>query len=113
MAEINEAELNAWHEKHKELSIIAGYPPFTISKKKREELEEDMRNYTVKCQLSKDYSRPFSTLITKWDDDLEEARLYQKRYNSPYKAQQEALRINNMEPDPYNVDILALYPDGK
>jgi hypothetical protein len=96
-------------QKHKELSQLLGYPPFTINKKKRDDFKEQYGEESDRMHKNNEWDRPFSTLEMKWKDDLEEAELYMKRYNSPKKAQEEAMKINKIEPDDYNEDIEPIY----
>lgn len=91
-------------QKHKEYSLILNYPPFSTSLKKREEYSGDIRSEDqriialAKAGDEKAYDRMFSTLEAKWADDLEEARLYQKRYpDNPAEAQKVVLKMEGRE----------------
>lgn len=91
-------------QKHKEYSLILNYPPFTTSIKKREDYMSDVqaedRRIMALSQANdeKAYDRMFSTLEAKWSDDLEEARLYQKRYpENPAEAQKVVLKMEGRE----------------
>lgn len=93
-------------EKHREYSIYGNWPPFSISSKKRNEYlddvaEEDRRiGSKIKAGDEDAYNRMYSTLEVKWKDDLEEARLYQKRYGSDkIEAFLAALKIEGLEED--------------
>ncbi len=108
-----EEQMAAFHGKHKELSILLDYPPFTISRTKRKEFQDGIISAEQEMTRTDKWDRPFSTLEVKWDDDLEEARLYQKRYGNPYDAQQAAMKLNNIVPDDWNEDIYPLYPSAK
>lgn len=83
-------------EKHKEYSIYADWPPFSTSYKKRsqylEDVDSEIKRIASKINSSDDdaYERMFSTLEVKWQDDLDEARLYQKRYGSDRDAKIDA-----------------------
>lgn len=99
-----------FYEKHREYSILSSYPPFSISLKKRdqyrEELtEEDLRIASkVKAGDSDAEERMYSTLEVKWSDDLEEARLYQKRYgNDIREAQKVAIEREGLDPEGLDV----------
>ncbi len=69
-------------KKHREYSIYADWPPFSISFKKRtayldDVVAEDRRiGSKIKAKDEDAYERMFSTVEVKWSDDLEEARLY-------------------------------------
>lgn len=108
-----EEQMAAFHEKHKELSVLLDYPPFTINRKKRKDFQEGIISAETEMRRTNNYERPFSTLEVRLDDDLEEARLYQKRYGNPYDAQQAAMKLNNIVQDDYNDDIYFLTPSPK
>jgi hypothetical protein len=93
-------------EKHKEYSIYGNWPPFSISSKKRNEYLEDVANEDkrIVSKINADdedaFERMYSTLEVKWQDDLEEARLYQKRYGEEkIDAFLAALKIEGLEED--------------
>lgn len=92
-------ELATFQDKHKELSILLDYPPFSIDRSKRENFRLGIIGEEERIRNTGDMSRPFSTLEVQLQDDLDEARLYQKRYGSPKKAQDAALEMNNMSAD--------------
>lgn len=90
--------------KHKEYSLILDWPPFTTSLKKRKEFKQDVQKETeriLSLANSKDenaYDRMYSTVDAKWADDLDEARLYQKRYaDNPEEAQKAVLKLEGRE----------------
>ena len=84
-------------EKHKEYSLYLDYPPFSTSRKKTEEYTEDCKKEISRIfSLSdeeKEDARMFSTVAAKWADDLDEARLYQKRYGDSMKGKEEAQKV--------------------
>jgi hypothetical protein len=93
-------------EKHKEYSIYGNWPPFSISSKKRNEYLEDVANEDkrIVSKINADdedaFERMYSTIEVKWQDDLEEARLYQKRYGEEkIDAFLAALKIEGLEED--------------
>ena len=93
-------------EKHKEYSIYGNWPPFSISSKKRNEYLEDVANEDkrIVSKINADdedaFERMYSTLEVKWQDDLEEALLYQKRYGEEkIDAFLAALKIEGLEED--------------
>jgi hypothetical protein len=93
-------------EKHKEYSIYGNWPPFSISSKKRNEYLEDVANEDkrIVSKINADdedaFERMYSSLEVKWQDDLEEARLYQKRYGEEkIDAFLAALKIEGLEED--------------
>lgn len=78
------------------------WPPFTTSLKKREEYKKDVQKETERIlSLSEEEGgkeRMYSTVEAKWADDLEEARLYQKRYaDKPEEAQKAVLKLEGRE----------------
>ena len=94
-------------EKHKELSALLDYPPFSINRNKRRDFSDAMLEEGTRIARTGEIDRPFSTLEVKWKDDIDEAMLYKKRYNSPKEAQNAAIEINKM--DRYE-DEDELYP---
>jgi hypothetical protein len=104
-----------FHKKHVEYSKLMHFPPFSISKNKTDEyrndfLKEEDRIFS-ELETSKVWpARPFSTFEVKWDDDIEEARLYYKRYggyNGRGDAQEAAIKLNNLTEDDTDVPRLA------
>lgn len=98
-------------QKHKEYSLILSYPPFSTSLKKRQEYQKDVQEEggriiaLAQADDEKAYDRMFSTLEAKWADDLEEARLYQKRYpDNPAEAQKVVFKMEGRENNTYAND---------
>jgi len=98
-------------EKHKEYSLILNYPPFTTSIKKRDSYMEDAQKESSRIMNlaqagdEKAYDRMFSTLEAKWADDIEEARLYQKRYpDNPEEARMVVLKMEGRENNTFPED---------
>jgi|688.fasta_scaffold798695_2 hypothetical protein len=89
-------QLDLWKTKHEEYSSYMDFPPFTISRKKRDGfmddvLKEEQRIISKMRSGDEDaFERMFSTVNVKWEDDIEEARLYQKRYGKDYEGKVEA-----------------------
>lgn len=103
---------DTFHEKHKEYSTLMQYPPFSISIKRAREFnadflkEEDRVFSEVNAGNEDAYSRAFSTLEAKWMDDIEEARLYKKRYqDSPSEAREAAMKMANLTTDDEDVPL--------
>ena len=90
-------------EKHTELSILADYPPFSINRAKREAFAEAIVEEGKRIQSEGGSTRPFSTLEVKFQDDIEEARLYQKRYNDIREAQKQAVKLEGLAEDDENI----------
>lgn len=91
-------------KKHGEYSKMLMYPPFTTSLKKREDYMADLQKESnrIATLISQDdesaLERMYSTLEAKWADDLDEARLYQKRYpDNPKDAQQAVLKMEGRD----------------
>ena len=88
------SDKDTFHKKHAEYSKLLKYPPFTISLKKsgafRGDLlkEQDRVFGEVDSGNEDGWARAFSTAEVKWDDDIEEARLYQKRYGEDKKKKE-------------------------
>lgn len=105
----SEEQLNSWQKKHEEYSLYIDFPPFTISRKKRDEymddvLKEEGRILSKMRSGDEDaFERMFSTVDVKWEDDLEEARLYQKRYGISYEGKvdafEKALEVEGLDED--------------
>lgn len=105
----SEEEISLWEKKHKEYSLYLDYPPFTISRKKRDEYMDDVlkeENRILSKVRNHDtdaYERMFSTIDVKWEDDIEEARLYQKRYGMNHdgkiEAFEKALEVEGLDED--------------
>lgn len=107
-----EEETESFVDKHREYSILGKYPPFSISMKKRESyyadvIEEGNRIQSKEKAGDEDaLERMFSTLEVKWNDDLEEARLYQKRYGDDMvAAQKAAIKLNGLDEDDLDVPL--------
>jgi hypothetical protein len=88
---------------HIEFSVIAQYPPFSISLKKQRPYLEDLNKEEARIvsewkEGNPDaFRRMFSTLEAKWQDDIDEARLYQKRFNSPTEAWEYYVKENSLD----------------
>jgi hypothetical protein len=107
--EYSKEQLDLWQKKHEEYSLYIDFPPFTISRKKRDGYMDDVLKEEGRI-LSKmragdedAFERMFSTIDVKWEDDLDEARLYQKRYGNNYDAKVEAfekaLEVEGLDED--------------
>lgn len=102
-------QIDSWKKKHEEYSFYNDFPPFTISRKKRDEYMEDVlkeENRILSKMRSNDedaFERMFSTIDVKWEDDLDEARLYQKRYGISYQGKvdafEKALEVEGLDED--------------
>ena len=76
-------------ETHKELSLLVEYPPFSIDSKQQNNFIEA---FTLGMDDEED--DPFAEVMQKWADEIDEARMYQKRYpNDPEAATQAAAKI--------------------
>ena len=102
-AEFNPEEAKAFQEKHQELSILCDFPPFSINRAKYNELTEAIVAEGKRIQAEGGSARPFSTLEVKFQDDLEEARLYQKRYSDRAEAQAAAVKLEGLTEDDENI----------
>ena len=87
--EAEEARLGKIRDIHKELSLLGDYPPFSIDLKQQNNFIED---FTLGIDDEED--DPFAEVMQKWADQIEEARMYQKRYpGDPEAATQAAAKI--------------------
>lgn len=98
-------------QKHTEYSKILDYPPFSTSLKKRDAYTGDCQREVARIMSAANaedenaHDRMFSTVEAKWADDLEEARLYQKRYpDNPQEAQIVVLKLEGRENNTYADD---------
>ena len=86
-----EARLGEIRDIHKELSLLVDYPPFSIDSKQANNFVED---FTL--GIDEDEDDPFAEVMQKWADEIEEARMYQKRYpGDPEAATQAAAKIQS------------------
>ena len=84
-----EARLGEIRDTHQELSLLVDYPPFSIDSKQANNFVED---FTL--GIDEDDDDPFAEVMQKWADQIEEARMYQKRYpGDPEAATQAAAKI--------------------
>lgn len=102
-AELNPEDAKAFQDKHQELSMLSSYPPFSINRDKYNTLAEAIVQEGIRVQSEGGSARPFSTLEVKFQDDLEEARLYQKRYNDIVEAQKAAMELEGISEDDENI----------
>ena len=91
-------------EKHREYSIILKYPPFSLSNKVRGEYRDDLQKEEIRLRSdfengeSDAFDDMFASIDTKWADELEEARMYQKRYSDPKEAQAAGFKLHDIDP---------------
>lgn len=104
--------IESFNEKHKEYSVLTMYPPFSISLKKSRDFKNDINqeeDRVLTAQSSEGdeaFARVYSTLEVKWQDDIDEARLYQKRYGNKWMdAKKAALELNNLSADDDDVPL--------
>lgn len=102
--ELPDDEREEFTSKHKELSILLDYPPYSINRSKYEELAKAIIEEGRRVMAEKSGARAFSTLEVKFQDDLEEARLYKKRYNDKKEAQKKAMELEGLSEDDPNVE---------
>ena len=88
------------------------YPPFTLSLKKVREFNDDLlkeedRIFSELDSGNEDgWARAFSTMEVKWGVDIEEARLYQKRYGKDVvEARKAAMRLTKLTEDDEDVPL--------
>lgn len=111
-------------EAYNRLSKLNQYPPFSTSMEKMEAFNDALNlaasttNKKVAAtlsggaewgspQFSKAFEGAFSALESEWQDDLDEATLYMKRYGDDYlTAQEEALALDGRKADDPDVPTL-------
>lgn len=113
-------------KQYETLGALRKYPPFSTNIDTTEEFLEDLhgatRSVSSRVNAARDSSEPvdegsadfallfegaFESVEEKWGDDLDIARLYQKRYGSDYySAQEEALQSEGLTPESPNVPSL-------
>ena len=127
MAEAIESSPNVkFIKQYESLGILHKYPPFSTDIEMTESYLDDLhaatRSVSAKLNGAMDSSEPvdegspefsrlfegaFEGLESKWADDLDIARLYQKRYGSDYyTAQEEALASEGRTTDSPDVPVL-------
>ena len=83
--EAHAARMGELVKTHKELSLLADYPPFSINPKEQNNFVED---FTL--GIDEDEEDPFAEVMQKWADQIAEARMYQKRYPGDSEAATQA-----------------------
>jgi len=103
---------STFYEKHTKYSTLVKYPPFSISIKKSNSFFDDLnkeedRIFSEKSAGNEDaFSRAFSTIEVKWQDDIDEALLYQKRHgNDIVAAKKAAMELNGLDEDDDDVPL--------
>jgi hypothetical protein len=106
------SDKDLFHKKHVEYSKLMQYPPFTLSLKKVREFNDDLlkeedRIFSELDSGNEDgWARAFSTMEVKWGVDIEEARLYQKRYGKDVvEARKAAMRLTKLTEDDEDVPL--------
>jgi hypothetical protein len=99
-------QLKEFQDSHSELSKLSQYPPFSLDKNKTFNFGSSIMDDENKWKIAEDKSRPHSASRIKFADDLEEASLYQKRYNDPVEAQKAAMQIHGLPSD--HPDLMRL-----
>ena len=76
-------------ETHTELSLLLDFPPFSIDEKQRE-----MFSHEFIHAIDDQEDDPYAGVMKKWAEQIEEARMYQKRYSDdPEAATRAAAKI--------------------
>lgn len=125
--EVNEIMMKA-RSMYDELVQLLVFPPFSIYDDKRESLGKHLDEFNLKMQFASDFFvqpskndeiaqdskkdglkfvTEIQTILKKGDEslpmlllnDVEEARLYKKRFNNVYEAFEEAKKNYGLEPD--------------
>lgn len=102
-----EERMGAIGDKWKELSALFDYPPFTLYQDRlnkvldvMNDVMDEMNQERNKTNVTPDAEKVFAPVEDQFADDLEEARLYQKRYpNSRRDAQRAAMKIDELKDD--------------
>lgn len=103
MSESRETYNKRWLEVHTEMSHLMDFPPFSTREDKGDsKFRDDVLAYEFKW--NKEWTKavaeddteeiesrtPYGDIIKKWSDDIDEARLYMKRYGATGKGKAEA-----------------------
>jgi len=97
--------LTANGDAHTDLSIMMKYPPFSVYEDKRNSLRDAMMEASeeIALEMNKTDKAPengYAKVMQKFANDIEEARLYQKRYGSNWReAQKAAMKIDDIKED--------------
>jgi hypothetical protein len=101
-----------FYQKHSKYSKLIQYPPFSISLKKSRSFTDDLLKEENRVLSEKSdgnenaFSRSFSTLEVKWQDDIDEAILYQKRHGvDTVAARKSAIELNNLDENDDDVPL--------
>lgn len=102
-----------YNKRHRELSALMDYPPFSINLQKHNDYIDEILAYSnrIDRQIAESgeiEDRPFSTFMAKWEDDIEEAELYKKRYGKDLVgAQKAAAKTEGMKMTDNNIKPLG------
>ena len=76
-------------ETHRELSHLLEFPPFSINSEQRQQFAHEFIH-----AIDDQEDDPYAEVMQKWADEIEEARMYMKRYpNDSEAAKQAAAKI--------------------
>ena len=76
-------------ETHRELSSLLDFPPFSIDQEQRQ-----MFTHEFIHAIDDQKDDPYAEVMKKWAEQIEEARMYQKRYSDdPAAATRAAAKI--------------------
>jgi hypothetical protein len=90
---------------HKEISMLIMYPPFTLYRDKIDQLVAMLEklDQEASVQIMKTDQYPenlYAPVMEKFKDDLDMARLYQKRYGDDWRsAQAAAMKVDELSED--------------
>ena len=102
---INMQRAGANGDLHKEISMMLQYPPYSLYREKRDQVVEMMmrldREAGVQIEKTGQYPEtPYAAVMEKFKDDLDMARLYQKRYGDDWRsAQAAAMKVDQLPED--------------
>lgn len=81
----SERRLDTTGKPHRELSGLVSFPPFSIDAVKGSEFMA-----AILDDVQPDADEPFAEVTSKWAEEIEEARMYQKRYAGDDRAATQA-----------------------
>ena len=75
-------------ETHRELSHLLAFPPFSINNEQRQRFAHEFIH-----AIDDQEDDPYAEVMQKWADEIEEARMYKKRYDDSEAATQAVAKI--------------------
>lgn len=70
---------------HRELFSLMDFPPFSVDAEKASEFAASILD-----DVQRDADEPFAEIISRWAEEIAEARMYKKRYAGNFRAATQA-----------------------